>query len=193
MNSDEINYKNLRKIQQLEKTSPLLSKINKNFYKDLSNYLSGIKAIIKKEENTDKIKLFREEINNTEKIALSIYENREKKIVQAALSRVRGGKPDLKNALEVEKKLFESIFKLIISTRDSTLKDKQCIDNNDKKPIEEKLDEKNCNQMVRVLENIPEFVGTDMKTYHLRKDDILTISNEMLAPMIKRGVVKEIK
>ena len=65
-----------------------------------------VKSPVKKEENNDRVKLFQEEIKNIEKLATSIYELREKKIVQAALSKVRGGKPDLKNALMLEKRLF---------------------------------------------------------------------------------------
>lgn len=191
---DEISYKNLRKIQQLEKTSPLISKIDINFYKELSNYLISLKDAIKQEGNSEKVRLFQEEINNTEKIAFSIYEFREKKIVQAALSKARGGKPDLKNALEVEKNLFDRIVKIINENREIILMQKQ----NSKKDKNSELklsnkEEKNNNHIVRVLENIPEFVGTDMKTYNLRKDDVLTVSEEMLNPLMKRDVVKEIK
>lgn len=191
---EEISYKNLRKIQQLEKTSPLISKINKNFYIELSNYLEKLKDEIKQEKNSDKIRLFQEEITNTEKIAFSILEFREKKIVQAALSKVRGGKPDLKNALEIENKLFNRIIEVINENREKTLMQKQ----NSKNDVnfeskENNKEEKNNNHIVRVLENIPEFVGTDMKTYNLRKDDVLTITEEMLNPLVKREVVKEIK
>jgi len=191
---EEISYKNLRKIQQLEKTSPLISKINKNFYIELSNYLDKLKDEIKQEKNSDKIRLFQEEITNTEKIAFSILEFREKKIVQAALSKVRGGKPDLKNALEIENKLFNRIIEVINENREKTLMKKQ----NSKNDVnfeskENNKEEKNNNHIVRVLENIPEFVGTDMKTYNLRKDDVLTITEEMLNPLVKREVVKEIK
>jgi len=196
METDEISYKNLRRIQQIEKTSPLLSKINKNFYENLSEFLKNLQKDIDQEKNSENKKLFQEEIENIKKIAFSIYELREKKIVQAALSKVRGAKPDLKNALDIEKKLFESLVETIIQARNDILKekskkekDKEIIHNEFKK--EEK--KQNTNQIVRLLENVPEFVGTDMKTYSLRKDDVLSISKEMLDPLLKRGVVKEIK
>jgi hypothetical protein len=32
-----------------------------------------------------------------------------------------------------------------------------------------------------------------MKTYSLRKDDVLTLPEEMSNPLLKRGVVKQIK
>ena len=53
--------------------------------------------------------------------------------------------------------------------------------------------EPNTHTIVRVTQDTPEFVGTDMKTYTLRKDDILTFPEEMSEPLMKRGVVKRIK
>jgi len=196
METDEISYKNLRRIQQLEKTSPLLSKINNNFYENLSEYLKNLQKDIDQEKNAENIKLFQEEIENIKKIAFSIYELREKKIVQAALSKVRGAKPDLKNTLEIEKKLFDSLVETINQARKVILNEKSKPEKDKEITLKEpKKEEKkqNTNQIVRLLENVPEFVGTDMKRYTLRKDDVLSISKEIVDPLLKRGVVKEIK
>ena len=57
------------------------------------------------------------EIQNIEKIFVGICEIREKKIVQAALSKARGGKPGLKNMLDEEKRLFDSIVDIILQSR----------------------------------------------------------------------------
>ena len=51
----------------------------------------------------------------------------------------------------------------------------------------------NTNAIVRVTQDTPEFVGTNMKTYSLRKDDVLTLPKEMSEPLLKRGVVEQIK
>lgn len=196
METNEINYKSLRRIQQLEKTSPLFTKIDVNFYYKLSEYLKNLESVAEQEKNLQKIKLFNDEIQNTKKIAFSIYELREKKIVQAALSKIRGGKPDLKNVLEVEKNLYESLVEQIILSRKKILEEKPVEIKKDKPKAETLSKEENkgnINPVVRVLEDIPEFVGTDMRTYSLRKNDVLTISKEMSEPLVKRGVVKQIK
>lgn len=196
MEASEISYKVLRRIQQLEKTSPLFTKIDVNFYHKLSDYLKNLEKVIEQEENAQKIKLFNDEIQNTKKIAFGIYELREKKIVQAALSKVRGGKPDLKNVLDIEKKLYESLVEQIVLSRKKILEEKSVEVKKDelKSDVLKKEEKKrNTNPIVRVLEDIPEFVGTDMKTYSLRKNDVLTVSKEMSGPLVKRGVVKQIK
>ena len=195
MDEDDISYKALRKIQQQEKTLPLLTRIDQNFYKKFSKYLKNLQRIAENEENSQRIQLFNDEIQNTKNIALNIYELREKKIVQAALSKVRGGKPDLKNLLEIEKKLFDSLVEQIIVSRKELLEQKieKKIKTKSTQVTGEKEPENNTNAIVQVTQDTPEFVGTDMKTYLLRKDDILTIPEEMSAPLLKRGVVKQIE
>jgi DNA replication initiation complex subunit (GINS family) len=196
MKQDDINYKTLRKIQQQEKNSSLIMKIDQNFYVKFSEYLKNLRKIAEKEKDAEKLNIFNDEIKNTEKIALNIYELREKKIVQAALSTVRGGKPDLKHILNVEKKLYESIIEQISLSRKTIidLKKEKTPEATKKSELKkEEQPQSNTNTIVQVLENTPEFVGTDMKTYTLRKDDVLTMPKEMCAPLIQRGVVKQIK
>ena len=58
-----------------------------------------------------------EEIQTIKRIIDNIYEQREKKIMKAALSKARGGKPDLKNLLNAEKNLFDSTLNILIQSR----------------------------------------------------------------------------
>jgi len=105
MKVDETPYRTLRKIQLSEEKVPLLTKIDKNFYSQISEY----------QKNPDD--LSEREIQDIERIVSSVYGIREKKIVQAALSKIRGGKPDLKNMLDEEKKLFDSIVGTLLQSR----------------------------------------------------------------------------
>jgi DNA replication initiation complex subunit (GINS family) len=105
MKFDDTAYKTFRKIQLEEEKSPLLTKIEQKFYSKLSEFQKNPNNMTEKE------------IQNVEKIFVGICEIREKKIVQAALSKVRGGKPDLKNMLDEEKKLFDSIVDIILQSR----------------------------------------------------------------------------
>ena len=195
MDEDDINYKVLRKIQQQEKNLPLLTKIDRNFYQKFLEYLKNLQRIAEKEDDANKLKLFDDEIQNTKKIAFNIYELREKKIIQAALSKVRGGKPDLKNLLEIEKRLYDSLVKQIIVSREEILEQKLEKKTDVKSAPETGKKEKKSktNAIVRVTQDTPEFVGTNMKTYSLRKDDVLTLPKEMSEPLLKRGVVEQIK
>jgi DNA replication initiation complex subunit (GINS family) len=193
---EEISYKTLRRLQQGEQTSSVLTKINVNFYQDLSVYMKTLERSIENEKNPLKLKLFTDEIQNTKKIANSIYELREKKIVQAALATARGATPDLTNFLELEKKLYGSLVEQIMVSR------KEIFEKPTNRPITTPpaspnnppvKQETNTHPIVRVLEDTPEFIGTDGKTYLLRKEDVLSMPNEMTEPLLKKKVVKQVK
>ena len=84
MNADDITYVAIRKIQLLEEKSPLLTKIDRDFYSETLEYLE------------DSGEIPEEEIQTIKRIIDNIYEQREKKIMKAALSKARGGRPDVK-------------------------------------------------------------------------------------------------
>jgi len=208
MDTAEITYKELRKLQEHEKKSPLLTKIHQTFYQQLHDYKKTLNTQAEQEENPQKQKLYKDEISNTQKIITNIYELREKKIVQAALSQTRGGTPDLNNMLDIERTLYENLTEQITLARQEILLNKkpvQQITSNTEIPPEKTKDEPiersptaqpnelNNNQIVQVLQDIPEFIGIDMKKYNLRKNDVISLSEDMSKPLIKRKVVKPIK
>jgi len=192
---DEINYKTLRKLQQAEQASSALTKVHVNFYRDLFSYIKTLERSIENEKNPLKLKLFTEEIQNTKKIASGIYELREKKIVQAALATARGATPDLKNLLDIEKKLYTALVDQITSSR------KVIFEQAEEPPMKPQATQSssqpsnspNTNPIVRVLEDTPAFIGTDEKTYSLRKEDVLSLPSEMAKPLLKKGIVKQVK
>ena len=117
MNTRKSAIKHSAELQQGEQTSSVLTKINVNFYQDLSSYIKTIEQSVENEKNPLKLKLFTDEAQNTKKIANSIYELREKKIVQAALATARGAAPDLRNLLDIEKKLYNALVEQIAVSR----------------------------------------------------------------------------
>lgn len=193
---EQISYKTLRKLQQAEQASSVLTRINLNFYQDLSRYMEALGQSIEHEKNPLKVKLFNDEILNTKKIANNIYELREKKIVQAALATARGATLDLSNFLEVEKKLYHTLIEQIKLARVGIFEQpvQQSQTNQPAAPpVSQVTRDSNTNPIVRVLEDTPEFIGTDGKTYLLQKEDVLTIPGEMNEPLVKKKVVKQIK
>lgn len=200
MDEDEISYKNLRKIQQMEKNSPVLTGLKSGFYNELFEYLEKLDKRLEKESSSQKQMLLKDEIQNTRKIVTNIYEQREKKILLAAISKARGGNPDLKNLVDVEKSLFDSILKLMIQSRKQSLGEKSKGNKEDKiKNVEpggedeENGKQENSNPIVRVTQDIPEFIGTDTKKYTLRRGDVVSLPEDMGDTLSKRGVAKKIK
>jgi DNA replication factor GINS len=194
---EDISYKTLRKLQQGEQTSSALTKINVNFYQELSSYIKKMEHNIEQEKNHTKLRLFSDEAENTKKIANSIYELREKKIVQSALATARGASPDLKNLLDIEKKMYTALVDQIAISRKEIFEEptnhhpERQLSPQPVLPQQEK--NPNTNPVVRVMEDAPEFIGTDEKTYSLRKEDVVSLPNETAEPLLKKGMVKQIK
>ncbi|MBU1941388.1 MAG: hypothetical protein KKC68_06395 [Candidatus Thermoplasmatota archaeon] len=198
MDNNELSYKILRLIQQSEQTTPTLTKIPAHFYDQLQKYLHELSTIVSNETNLQKQKLYQEELKNTEKIGQHIYEQREKKIVQAALSKVRSATPDLQQLLPEEQDLFNKLVTEITNARINILTPAQTqIKNTPEPPTKNTSDpitqKENTNPILRITQDIPCFVGTDMINYSLRKDDVLTVPPEMAATLVKQNVAKSIK
>ena len=204
MDEEEICYKTLRKIQQIEKNSPILTELISNFYSELSKYLENMNNRLERETTSQKQILLKDEIENTKKIAINIYEQREKKILLAAITKARGGNPDLKNMIDEEKDLYYPVLKQMLKSRKiflkketpnsksserETIESKEMPDN----PNEIEENQKNSNPIVRVTQDVPEFIGTDEKKYNLRNNDIISLPEDMSEMLSKRSAVKKIK
>lgn len=196
MDEDEINYRVLRKIQKREQNSPKLSELKYTFYKDVLEYLKNLEKRLDKETSPQKKKILEEEVGNTKKIFLNIYEQREKKILLTAISKARGGKPSIENMVNLEKNLFEEILSIINESRNNVLSEKneKINDGNElkkntkkeKKPKKSSKDIRNDNPLIRIKEDVPEFIGTDKKKYDLKKNDVLSITPDMCKLLCKR-------
>lgn len=213
----EINYRTLRKIQQREKKTPFLTKLYSEFYQDLQEYMDTMKKRLNEEKSETKINLLKDEIENNKKIILNIYEHREKKLVVAAVTKARGGDPDLKNMLPQEKTLFNSIIEILKTKRneffeketkekkDDEQKEekKEETQKTEEKPVEESDKENDSEEetserksndypVIRVIKDMPEFMGTDKRKYFLKKDDILSIPENMADMLEKRKAAEKI-
>jgi DNA replication initiation complex subunit (GINS family) len=197
MVEEEINYGALRKIQQLEKNSPVLTELPVGFYREISDYLDILNKRLENEQSSQKQTLLKDEISNTKKISVNIYEQRERKVLLAAIAKIRGGNPDLKNMLDVEETLYNSVLKIMKDSRSNFLNKK--VEKKDDKPKnkdykeEETPDQENSNPIIRVTQTIPEFIGTDTKKYNLREGDVLSLPEDMCNMLSKKGAVKKLE
>ncbi|MDG6228382.1 MAG: hypothetical protein QCH96_00275 [Candidatus Thermoplasmatota archaeon] len=213
MDDDEFDYKMLRKIQESEKQSPMTTKIPKTFYEDVSVFLKGLQDQFEKETKQKRKMIIADEIQNIEKIVINIYEQREKKIIIAATSRVRGGNPSVKNLLDDELTLFDTLQEVLKNARDSLLsKEKEVVysQRSDESPLQKTHQENtgpnqehkviqqkaisvdNDHIFVTIIKDMPTFVGTDAKQYTIKKGDVLSVPPQMASMLKKRRIAEEI-
>jgi DNA replication initiation complex subunit (GINS family) len=198
MDLEELNYKTLRKIQQIENKSPSLSKLDAEFFTNFFKYIKKLELRLKNEKSDQRKIIIKNEIINTKKIIKNIYEQREKKILFAIMTKVRGGEPNIKNLVKSEKKMFDSILEIVVKQRQQIVVTNKITNSSVNKKIKnidkpEKNLINNKNKIFLVKENIPEFIGIDSVKYNLRKNDIITIPKNTSELLLKREVIKEIK
>ena len=196
MEVNDISYKTLRKIQQNEEKTSILTKIDEIFYEKISEHINNLNVRYKDENNKQKKLILENEINNMNKILRDIYEIREKKILNAIISKVRGGNPNLINLVDAEKNLFDSIFEIMIRTRKHNIESKKIKDNIiNNVNIKTEGGGKNIDnvKIMMIKEDIPEFIGINGRKYNLRKDDIITIPKNTSELLLKRKIVIELK
>jgi len=166
--SETITYEIIRKIQREEMLSPSLTKLPENFFEEVKNYLE-----VKKSMKDAKSLI---EVRNVEILLKSILKLRERKILKAVVEFFDSGViPE--NMEADEREMFDKMVELLKERRDKILKFKP--------------------EKQRVLiakEDIPEFVGTDEKTYGpFKKGDILKLPEDIMEILVEQGLAEEIE
>ena len=171
MAEETITFELIRRIQREEQRSPKLVKLPDNFYKNINSYLQQKKKLIEKEEKKVGV-----EIKNIERLIEDIYDRRERKILNLALIFARTNiKPE--NLTDEEKEIFDQLTELITHRRVEILSS----------IFELKLSEKN----VVLKEDVPQFIGSDMKEYGpFKAGEEALIPEENAKLLIEKGIAE---
>jgi DNA replication initiation complex subunit (GINS family) len=184
----KLTYEELRKIEQLERSTPDLVKLDSHFYRELRDHIENLEEKLHLEQKTNigsrKSMLLINEIKNTKRLTQGIYERREKKIVQGALAAARGGTHHLKYLTQLEKNFYEKLLGTLQEGRRLIIEEKH--QNNSDKTDDPRV-------IIRVLQDIPQFVGHNMKKYTLKEEDVATLPPDIAEILIERGVAEKIK
>lgn len=203
----------LTELLRKEKRSPYLQEVGEDFYSQLGTYVSEFYK--KYPEHT-------KERRNLEKIIVDLYNARERKVVLSALSFARfGEEPDIDNLVPEEERTLEQIMEILRTQRDKLLKftspmaaskgSEKLVDEGkieepekaepelkaveepqtSKKESEKKVVPKNT---IRILEDMPQIVGVDGKTYgSFKAEDVVTLPEANAKIFIKRGTAELIQ
>lgn len=198
-----ITYETIRNIHRAEKEEEL-QKLPPDFFESVRNWFSY------KEKLNDTASLL--EVENAKKIIEDIINIRERKIVLAALRTVRGELPP-KNLTEDERKLFDKLVEALKSFKNEMkerfIKPEEVVEEKveeakksieELKPVEIKEEQEknkfikpNGKLLVKILSDLPRFVGSDMKSYGpLKAGDVVYLPEEIGKLLITRNVAENI-
>ena len=193
-----ITYETLFNLLRIERNKPELQKLDENFLNQVSSYLEEKQNILKSQESKDsvfakaEVEKTKKQLEQIKKLLKELYEKRESKILNLALISSRNSEEDEDtSAMLLEEKEFYKVFVKELSLFRSSILDKVI---NKEKTTKILKDESNDVKMIRILETIPKFVGTDLNIYGpFDKEDIANLPEDVAELLIKNDRAEEVK
>lgn len=219
------DYTKLRSLERRERQSPELMNIGDDFFEEAVRHIQRLEARLEEERrknpSSKKVLLISDELRNTKRIWKSIYERREKKVVQAALSAARGGSHTPKYLTRQERRFYDRLVSLLQENRErilagDTLEEETPetapaaedrteetqeapASQESSEPESPRLDaddaqesEEEPDVTLRMLQDMPSFVGSDMNNYALKKEDVVVLPKQTADILVERGAAEEI-
>lgn len=174
-----INFDELRRIHRLEKNTSKLVDVSDDF-------IDSIAEFVEEEKKTylESIKNFSSqnarEFTNLKRIVDEIFSMRKKKILNKALIASHTKESNLENMASQEKDFFKKLLNVIDEYS-------SCYENffgEKSNKVEE--------TKIKMLKDVPTFVGTDMKEYGpFKKDDVVEIPVKVAKVFLARKIAEE--
>ncbi|MCX8158239.1 MAG: hypothetical protein N3D73_01080 [Candidatus Diapherotrites archaeon] len=177
-----LNFDDIRKIHKFETTSSKLSVLPDNFYNELRDFVKKQQDLSSKSNLMyDKTK----DLQIIKQVLEEIFSARKKKIINIALARSNKEEEFIPQLPWHEKKLYDNIIREL-DFYNRVLNEMFNLNN--------KEGQKDLNIVyVKILSDIPSFIGADMKTYGpFKKDQEISLPYEIAKLLIKKNVAKMI-
>ncbi len=189
----DINYEIIYDVLRKEKYNQELQKLDESFYKDVLKYLKEKESILKSQEKKEsifksEIEKTRKQLENAKKLLKEIYERRESKIIQLALLSSRANNNNNDSILPEELLLYDLLINNLNHFRNSV------IERVLNQPKDLKADKEQKTLLVRFLNPLPKFLGTDLTIYGpFKQEDMANIPMEIAQMLIRVKYAEEVK
>ena len=189
-----VDYAELRKIYRLEKQSKTrLTTLHTDFYTLLSKYIqSEKKEVIKalEQQDTDRLIFFA----NLKKLVEELISIRQRKIVSLALASVFGEPWEPENLVGWERDFYRDVVEILRRYRDEV---RVLVGLEERKKEEEDREgkEKSLKLIrVKILGTVPEFVGSDYKTYGpYSGGEVVELPRDIADILVVRGFAEVVR
>ena len=188
----ETVYETLRK----EKFKNDLQQLEENFFNDVVMYMTERKKTLLSSESKDSIFASeniiktKKQIENIQKIISELYERRETKLIQLALTASRTNYPQDSSSMTFEeKKLYFDLVNKLNTYRENIL------NNILSGKIPELKEESNKDELklIKFLESVPQFIGDDLKTYGpFETEEVANLPKRVSEILLKNKRAEEI-
>ncbi len=189
----ELSYSRLRTVYRLEKASQALARVEPDFYDLLRKYLQEeSRAVREAWKKQDLQKLI--EFANLQRLVSDLVALRQRKVVNAAVSAMFLNLPEPENLVGWEKDLYRDIISVLEQYRRRVEELIGLAASEPEVEAEEEKPEHDLNVVrVRILRNIPAFVGTDLKKYGpYQPGDVVELPTDVAKILELRGFAEVI-
>jgi DNA replication initiation complex subunit (GINS family) len=175
----KLSYEIIRKIHRQEKESVDLVRIDEDFFDSLPEYVQEEKDKLQEMKNSLDDSVVRK-LNNIKGMLEDIIYSREKKIINKAILKTKNNEDDTKNMTLEEQKIYYKIVNLLQSYQKFA-----------KGPFEDQRQETQKTVKLKILQDVPKFIGTDMQEYGpYSKDEEIDIIESIAKIFIKKGIAQ---
>jgi len=195
-----ITYETLFELLRRERQRQELQELGPEFFRNVLSYLNEKQKILDSQKTKDSI-FSREtektikQLQNTKKLIRDLYERREHKIIELALSNSRLKEKVEANMLSEEKQLYNTILETLNQYRKSilfSLLSNQLPEIND--IVRKKEAPKESIKLIRFIKAVPKFLTPNLTTYGpFEAEDILNIDSQVAKVLIQKKRAEEIK
>jgi DNA replication initiation complex subunit (GINS family) len=162
-----LTFEKIRALQWKEKNEKKLQELPENFYEELQEYVEKSKQ------------------DNAILVAKDLIDTRTRKIFESVINYFKTKEIPV-NMTKEEKEMFYTVLEIFSKFRESLFKEFIY-------QKEEKKEEIKESGFVIVTENLPCFVGPDLKIYDLKKNDKVFLPEDLKNLLIKYGYCKKIE
>ncbi|MBN2042279.1 MAG: DNA replication complex GINS family protein [Candidatus Aenigmarchaeota archaeon] len=165
-----LTFETIRKIFEEERSNKGLSSLPDDFFSEAKEYLEKKMKLVRSE--TEKW-----EVDSVRIRLRTIFEKRERKIMEAALNYVHSGH-EIGNMIPEERKFFDDVVERIRNFQKERLKRFE--------------DDGEGKTLVSILGDVEKFVGMNMKNYGpFKKGDITTLPEANANLLIEKGLAEK--
>ena len=204
-----MDLEDLRAAQADERRSEKLQELPDSFYEDAAGYIESLREERDACEDpySDEAQRLNDELSSARQVAEAIYERRVGKVVKMASLSANGHTATEDRMTLEEREMYESIVNEIRAGQErveglleGALKegDTEPSEDTERKGAEEAAEDTRQETTddgyatVRVVEPLPEFVGTDGREYSLGEEDVARIPEENARALCEKEAAVEV-
>ena len=204
-----MDLEDLRAAQADERRSEKLQELPDSFYEDAAGYIESLREERDACEDpySDEAQRLNDELSSARQVAEAIYERRVGKVVKMASLSANGHTATEDHMTLEEREMYESIVNEIRAGQErveglleGALKegDTEPSEDTEQKGTEEAAEDTRQETTddgyatVRVVEPLPEFVGTDGREYSLGEEDVARIPEENARALCEKEAAVEV-